>query len=409
MAIFAECPFCHRKQGNRNRNCVGCGNDLVKPKRAGKVRYWIHFRLPNGKQRWELVKLPDGRPGGIVEARAAEGKRKSQKVENPSILERVPAERMTFNELAKWYLDQESVKELSSLRRIKGILQNFNEVFGDCIVSSLKLEDLEKYQAKRKKDGRAPATIDMEISIVKTMVTKSFDNDLVDGRTVKPFRCVKRKLKGRSNARRRTMSIEEYLDLLKVAAPHLKGILIMAFNTGMRLGEILELQWAHIDRNKWVIRLPADIPKERKPKVIPINHHVKKVLAELPRAIHHDHVFTYLNEPIGNLGGIKKSFSTACGKAGIIQGRFEAEGLIFHDIRGTFKTNMSRAGIAKEYRDVIMGHSLKGMDAHYLRFSDEDLRRTMALYTEWLDAQLLAHSANASQNASQDAKKGQPD
>jgi integrase len=402
MAIFAECPFCHRKQGNKNRICVGCGIDLVKPKRAGKVKYHIHYRLPGGEQRWEMVKLPDGRPGGIEEARAAEGKRKAQKVENPSILERVPAERMTFSELADWYLEQESVKELSSLNRIKGILSNFNEVHGDRIVSSIKLEDLEKYQAKRKKDGRAPATIDMEISIVKTMVTKAFDNDLVDGRTVKAFRPVKKKLKKGANARKRKLTIEEYLKLLDVAADHLKPVLIIGLNTGMRLGEIRALRWSHIDREQWVIRLPKDIPKEKKPKVIPINHHVKRVLADLPRAIHHDFVLTYQNEPIRSAGGVKNSFSAACKKAGIIQGRDKPDGIIFHDIRRTVKTNMLNAGMDKAYRDKIMGHSLTGMDVHYLAPSEEDLHRAMAIYTSWLDNQI----ANASQNASQEPKKG---
>ena len=52
-----------------------------------------------------MWKFPNGSPAGIEEARAAEGKRKAQKVENPAILERVPAERMTFNELSEWYLD----------------------------------------------------------------------------------------------------------------------------------------------------------------------------------------------------------------------------------------------------------------------------------------------------------------
>ena len=254
----------------------------------------------------------------IEEARAAEGKRKAQKVENPSILEKVPAERMTFTELAEWYLEQKTVKKLASFNRIKGILSNFNEVFGNRIVSSIKLQDLEEYQEKREEDGRAPATIDMEISIVKTMVTKAFDNDLVDGRTVKAFRRVKRKLRRGANARRRTLTIDEYLKLVEVAAPHLKGIITVAYNTGMRSGEILGLRWSHIDREKWVIRLPADLPKENKAKVIPINHHVKRVSwPRLPRAIHHDAVFTYRNEPIGTLGGIKKSFITACERAGI--------------------------------------------------------------------------------------------
>jgi hypothetical protein len=60
--------------------------------------------LPNGKQRWEPVGL------SIEEARASEGKRRAQKYENPGILEKVPAERMTFAELADWYLDLSPVK-----------------------------------------------------------------------------------------------------------------------------------------------------------------------------------------------------------------------------------------------------------------------------------------------------------
>jgi len=168
----------------------------------------------------------------IQEAQAAEGKRKAQKYENPAILEKVPAEKMTFNELTEWYLDLETTKKLASYRRIKAIMKNFNEVLGNRIVSGIKLQELEEYQEKREEEGRAAATIDMEISITKTMVTKAFDNDLVDGRTVKAFQRVKRKLRRGDNARKRTLAIDEYLRLVDLAAPHLKPIITTAFNTG---------------------------------------------------------------------------------------------------------------------------------------------------------------------------------
>ena len=47
------------------------------------------------------------------------------------------------------------------------------------------------------------------------------------------------------------------------------------------------------------------------------------------------------------------------------------------------------AGVDQVHRDVILGHSLHGMDAHYMSPSIEDLQRAMARYTEWLDSQLL--------------------
>ena len=103
MAILAECPWCHKKQSIRNRSC-SCGNDLVAAKRAKKVRYWVNYRLSGGTQRREPVSF------SLEEARAAEGKRKAQKYENPGILEKVPAEKMTFTELADWYLNLPSLK-----------------------------------------------------------------------------------------------------------------------------------------------------------------------------------------------------------------------------------------------------------------------------------------------------------
>ena len=397
MAILAECPWCHKKQSIKNRAC-SCGNDLVAAKRSKKVRYWVNYRLPGGKQRREPVSFT------LEEARAADGKRKAQKYENPGILEKVPAERMTFSELSEWYLELNQVKKLASFDRIKGAIENFNRIFGDRIVSSLKPLDLENYQDKREADGRAPATIDMEISIIKTMATKAFDNDLVDGRTVKAFRTVRRKLRKAANARRRTLTIDEYLKLMDVAPPHLKAFLIVAVNTGMRTGELRALRWSHIDREKEVIRLPADLTKEARAKIIPMNRHVKRLLAGITRAIHHDFVLTYQNQPIITPGGLKNSFITACGKAGIPYGQNVPDGVTFHDIRRTVKTNMLNAGVDKVHRDIILGHSLHGMDVHYMAPSEDDLHRAMARYTEWLDGQLDMHGVD--QNVDQDNKKG---
>ena len=49
---------------------------------------------------------------------------------------------------------------------------------------------------------------------------------------------------------------------------------------------------------------------------------------------------------------------------------------------------MLNAGVDKVYRDLILGHSLEGMDAHYMAPSEEDLHQAMARYTTWLDNQI---------------------
>ena len=81
MAILAECPICHRKQATRNKVCK-CGENLDKAKNSRRVKYWIQYRLPDGKQKKEsLAKFKDLNEYSIDDARKAEAQRTVQKTE----------------------------------------------------------------------------------------------------------------------------------------------------------------------------------------------------------------------------------------------------------------------------------------------------------------------------------------
>lgn len=51
---------------------------------------------------------------------------------------------------------------------------------------------------------------------------------------------------------------------------------------------------------------------------------------------------------------------------------------------------MLKAGVNKVYRDLILGHSLKGMDVYYIKPDDDDLKQAMDIYTVWFDEELEA-------------------
>ena len=88
MAILAECPICHRKQAAKNKLC-SCGEDLVKAKRSKRVKYWISYRLPDGKQRRESVDAYKDLNGySIEDANKAHSKRIVQtNNDNPKSIE----------------------------------------------------------------------------------------------------------------------------------------------------------------------------------------------------------------------------------------------------------------------------------------------------------------------------------
>ena len=111
---------------------------MDRSKRSKKVRFWIVYRLPNKKQRWELVGT------SIEEAKDAEGKRRGQKREN-RIFDMLPESKMTFNELTEWYLNLKSIKKLATVNRIEIALNNFNRIYGNRQAVSLKLTDIEDF------------------------------------------------------------------------------------------------------------------------------------------------------------------------------------------------------------------------------------------------------------------------
>ena len=131
MAILAQCPICRTKQAVRNRLCK-CGEDLVKAKQSKRVKYWVAYRLPGGTQRSELV------GHSVKEAQDAEGKRRSQRREN-RIFDMLPESKMTFAELAEWYLGLPRVRKLSSYDRVAIALNRFNEVLGGVQASTVNL------------------------------------------------------------------------------------------------------------------------------------------------------------------------------------------------------------------------------------------------------------------------------
>ena len=229
MAILARCPACNRRQSIKNKKCK-CGEDLDKAKRSKRVAYFVIYRLPDGKQKWQSVDAIEDLDGySIDDARAAEAKRKVQKKEN-RVMDMLPESKLTFEDLSDWYLDLSSVKKLASYDRVCQCFKMFNSVFGDWLLNDIKQTDLEEYQLKRLKKGRANATVDMEIKIVQTAVTKAFDNDKIDGHCLKAFRKTKRLLETGANARKILITIEQYLKLLEAASNHYKAVLIIALN-----------------------------------------------------------------------------------------------------------------------------------------------------------------------------------
>jgi integrase len=362
MSILAECPACHTKQKNINKKCRKCSEDLEQAKRSGRLVFYVAYRVPgNRKKIYQKCKT-------IEDARALDGKRKGQKKENRHF-EMLPESDTTFEELSKWYLGLEVVKGLKMIGALKIHSRIWNEQFGTLQVNKIKMSSIENFRTKMLKAGKSRSYIDQIVGTAHTMVKKASDDDMLSGDCLRPFKKVKKLLKKNANARDMIFTREQYEKLLTNLPAHQVPIVAMAYWTGMRKGEILELTWDKVFLKDRKIRLEIEDTKDDEKRVIPIPEPLHEILSKVPRAIHDNHVFLYKGIPLKD---IRAGFYAALEAAGIPCKRGAKGGLTFHDLRHTFVTDMRKAGVPEKLIMKITGHSTREMFDRYNTITDDE-------------------------------------
>ena len=216
MAILCKCPNCGRKQAVKNKKCK-CGRNLDRAKQSRQVRYYIDYRA-EGKQKQKSLASLGLDPYSLKEAKDADAQLRLDKRQGKPIFgERL---QFTFSQIAEWYLNLESVKQLYSYWLIETKIKIFNLEFGECYTDDLKPEDLRDFQIKRKNEGMKPATVDQELSKARAMVSRAVDNDLISADVLRVFDKVKRTLKKGEDVRDRILSPVEFEALMKHADQH---------------------------------------------------------------------------------------------------------------------------------------------------------------------------------------------
>lgn len=370
------------KGRNKRGGCVKCGQPLknsdgrqnwgvrYKVKEGGKLKTKREYCPDRGKGRvWELKDAKD-RLREIEDAQA-----KGESTQKPDI-------KTTFRDLSEWYLTLTKVKDKRSYSRDMRSIGKLNEFFGDYLLKDILPATVEDYIHKRQNEPSyrghltKPATINRELACMKTIFNKAIDNNKAQR---SPFR--RGMMLKENNARKRKLTMEEFPRLIAECPGYIEPVVKLAFYTGMRRGEILKLTWGMVDLKRKCIDLPPEVCKTNEGRFVPLNPEMVEMFRAMPRGLSPDMpVFMRRGKPITG-STIRVGLEIACKRAGI-------EGLTFHDLRRTAKSNMLSVGVDEVHRDIILGHSLKGMDVHYMVSSEDELHEAMARYTEWVQNKL---------------------
>jgi integrase len=255
MGLMIECPECKKRNSSKAKTCK-CGFALAKF--SGRA-YWIEYYDVDGRRKRERI--------GPNKAAAEQRYREvlSAKAEGRHIKKSKDA-KTRFRDLAEWYLGLADVKAKKTYQRDIQSLNRLIPFFGDKLLKNITPALVRQYQQQRltEPSGRSPknltkpATVNREIACFKTIFNRAIENGGAERYPSKGVKMLKE-----NNERERVLTTEEYHRLLAHCPPHLKPIIKVAYYTGMRQGEILNLTWGQVDLKEGFINLrPEDTKTE---------------------------------------------------------------------------------------------------------------------------------------------------
>lgn len=236
---------------------------------------------------------------------------------------------------------------------------------------ALTLGDVDAYRVQRlaevtrRKKAPTPQTLDHEVALLKRVLNYA----------VKCGRLPLNPIAGVSllrvpNVRRSVIDETEFNALLTAAEAWLKPILLMAFDTGMREREVLDLRWEQVKLKDGVIELAPQDTKAEDARTVVLSGRVLAALRALPRGLPGTALFA--NPATGKpWNDIRKGFRRACKSAGIT-------GLWFHDLRRSFVTKARKAGVPESVVMRMSGHRTRKVFERYNIVNTDDLRAAVA-------------------------------
>lgn len=138
----------------------------------------------------------------------------------------------------------------------------------------------------------------------------------------------------------------------------------------MRKGNILNLKWEQVDlRNGFIL---LDVTKNGDRHEIPINNTLRATLLSLQRRLDIPFYDKVTGKPYKE---VRKSFATACRKAGIQDFRF-------HDLRHCFASSLIMAGVDLTTIKELLNHKSLTMTLRYAHLAPSHKVRAVEVLDE---------------------------
>lgn len=275
---------------------------------------------------------------------------------------RAEAEATSLQEALDRYAREITVGKKGSVRELSRIGIWKKHPLALRSLASLRGVDFAAYRDERLGAGAASNTVRLELAIISHLFTIATKEWGLEGLT-NPIQHIR--MPANSRPRDRRLQGDEEPRLFQALAncgnEWMAPLAILAIETAMREGELLELYWDRVDLNKRVITLP--VTKNGSPRRVPLSTRATETLNTLPRSIT-GRVF-----PLTQTAVIQ-AFDRARIQADI-------ENIRFHDLRHEATSRLFEKGLNMMEVAAITGHKSLQMLKRYTHLRAEDLVRKL--------------------------------
>ena len=345
----------------KTRRNYGYGAIYIRETKSGCPRFYADYRNRNGKRIQSLIRnatswqeAHDWLKDAILKEHCRECGNEEKKQ---------PVKLKEFTEI---FLKNYSKVNKKSWKDDQYRLDKWNEHIGSLNLDEITPIEVEAFKSQLLQRNRKKTTINHYLKILCRLFNVAIDWGYIENN---PAAKVK-KYSEKNSQRDRVLSHEEEAQLFNSAADHLKKIMTIALNAGMRRGEILNLKWHQIDFKTREIKL-----KETKgdiPRTVYINSALYILFKQL-KDKKQDDSYVFVNpktrKPYKKL---QTSFNGACRRAGI-------KGLIFHDLRRTFASRLKEANVDHYTVKKLLGHSSVKITERYIHVKTEKQKKAVEL------------------------------
>ncbi|HRZ05805.1 MAG TPA: site-specific integrase [Candidatus Competibacteraceae bacterium] len=307
----------------------------------------------------------------------------------------------------KTFIDKEyepwvKVHRKSASDTLQRLRTHFYPEFGDSPLEEITPWQVEKWKAKRAKEGIKTVTTNRLLAAFKATLSKAVEWNLItehplaklklkggaDGNKVVRYlnlteetalrdaldKREKQLRQGREsgNQWRRNRGYVEKVDLTEAAyAHHLKPMVLISLNTGIRQGELFALTWADVDFDRASLTVHGDNAKSGKTRHIPLNHEALSVFTQWKVQELDRNGLIFPSRTGVKIDNVQKSWTTVLEMAGIKEFRW-------HDLRHTFASNLVMRGVDLNTVRELMGHADIKMTLRYAHLAPEHKAKAVA-------------------------------